>query len=272
MICWAPEHAPVVQRRVVAEPREQVERARVVVGRGVEVQLRVRAPACRRRSRSARSGGCRSPCGRTRPRDPPARSAARRSGDSGRSRRAPCAGRSGRRSGRARLCRRADQRELPLVRPPGRSSPVSCRLRARLMCIPSSDWPVWARICVSPEASAGSRPAITFGRPALSTNTSASRMLGSMFVPATAWSIRPRHAATRAAVASAPPGLLTNRTCALPAIARATKSDSRLGHVRERIAGLGRLPDPGKRQRRRAAVAARGGERDRAGDQGDSAT
>ena len=35
------EDPPVVQRRVVAEPRQRVERGRVVVGRGVEVQLHV---------------------------------------------------------------------------------------------------------------------------------------------------------------------------------------------------------------------------------------
>ena len=123
--------------------------------------------------------------------------------------------------------------------------PVSCRLRARLMCIPSSDWPVEARIWVSPEAFAGSPPTITSGRPALSTNTSASRMFGSMLVPATAWSISPRHAATRAAVAGAPPGLLVNSTWSLPAIARATKSDSRLATYANGSPGLAGWPIPG---------------------------
>ena len=73
--------------------------------------------------------------------------------------------------------------------------------------MPSSEEPVWARIWVRPEASAGSPPAITSGRPALSTKTSASSMFGSMPVPAVAASIMGRNAATRAAVASAPPGL-----------------------------------------------------------------
>ena len=88
--------------------------------------------------------------------------------------------------------------------------------------MPSSDWPVWARIWVSPAASAGSLPAITCGRPALSTNTSASSRFGSIPVPVVTRSISGRKAATRAAVASAPPGLMTNSGWALPAVARAT--------------------------------------------------
>jgi hypothetical protein len=48
--------------------------------------------------------------------------------------------------------------------------------------------------------------------------------LGSIAVPAVAWSMRPRKAATRAAVAMTPPGLSTNSGRALPAAARAMKS------------------------------------------------
>ena len=97
------------------------------------------------------------------------------------------------------------------------------------MCIPSSDWPVCARIWVSPAAADGSVPAITSGRPALSTNTIASSMFGSIPVPRVAELISPRNAATLAAVASTPPGLLVNSTLALPAVARASKSASRAG-------------------------------------------
>ena len=97
---------------------------------------------------------------------------------------------------------------------------VSERLRARSMCIPSSVVAVEARIWVSPAASEMLVPAITPGRPALSTNTSPSRRLGSMDVPLTAASIIGRQRATRSAVASAPPGLLVKRTFALPAAAR----------------------------------------------------
>jgi hypothetical protein len=113
------------------------------------------------------------------------------------------------------------------------------------MCIPSSDWPVDARIWVSPAASTGSAPAITFGRPALSTNTRASSMFGSTPVPATAASIIGRNAATRTAVASAPPGLLTNRTWSVPSIARATKSDSRLATYANGSPGFAGWPIPG---------------------------
>ena len=74
------------------------------------------------------------------------------------------------------------------------------------MCIASSDWPVWARIWVSPEAIAGSLPAIASGRPALSRNTIASSMFGSIPEFALAVSISGRSLATRAAVATAPPG------------------------------------------------------------------
>ena len=88
-----------------------------------------------------------------------------------------------------------------------------------------------------------------------------------MFVPATAWSIRPRHAATRAAVASAPPGLLTYRTWALPAVARATKSDSRSGTYANGSPGLAGCPIPGSGSGGGPLVAARGGDRDRGGDQ-----
>jgi hypothetical protein len=55
--------------------------------------------------------------------------------------------------------------------------------------MPSSDWPVWATICVSPAAADGSGPAIASGLPALSRNTIASTMFGSMPVPAVAASI-----------------------------------------------------------------------------------
>ena len=113
------------------------------------------------------------------------------------------------------------------------------------MCIPSSDWPVEARIWVSPAASTGSTPAITLGRPALSTNTSASSMFGSMLVPAVARSISGRNAATRAAVATAPPGLLTNRTWSVPSIARATKSDSRLATYANGSPAFAGWPIPG---------------------------
>ena len=75
-----------------------------------------------------------------------------------------------------------------------------------------------------PAASAASLPAITLLRPALSTNTSASTMFASTPVPAVAALISGLSAATRAAVASTPPGLLVNSTCALPATARASKS------------------------------------------------
>ena len=46
-----------------------------------------------------------------------------------------------------------------------RSRSSSRRLRARSMCIPSSERPVSARICVSPAAEDGSAPATTSGRP-----------------------------------------------------------------------------------------------------------
>ena len=70
-------------------------------------------------------------------------------------------------------------------------------------------------------------------------------MLGSTFVPAVARSIRGRNAATRAAVASAPPGLLMNSTWSLPAIARATKSDSRLGTYANGSPARAGWPTPG---------------------------
>ena len=95
------------------------------------------------------------------------------------------------------------------------------------MCIRSSDCPVWARIWVSPEATAGSLPAIASGRPALSRNTIASSRFGSIPELAVARSISGRSRATRAAVATAPPGSSVNSTWASPAIARASKSASR---------------------------------------------
>ena len=64
------------------------------------------------------------------------------------------------------------------------------------------------------------------GRPALSRNTSPSTMFGSIPEPAVARSMAGRKAATRLAVATAPPGLCTNSGRALPAAARATKSAS----------------------------------------------
>ena len=95
--------------------------------------------------------------------------------------------------------------------------------------MPSSDWPVAARICVRPAAEAGSLPAITCARPALSTNTIASSRSAEMGVPAVARSIIERRAPTRVAVASAPPGLLVNSGWALPAVAREAKSASMAG-------------------------------------------
>lgn len=106
---------------------------------------------------------------------------------------------------------------------------VSRRLAVKSTCIPNRDWPVWARIWVRPAAPAGSAPAMICGRPALSTNTRPSSRFGLMLVPAVARSISPRNAATRPAVASTPPGLLTNSACALPEAARVTNSASRAG-------------------------------------------
>jgi hypothetical protein len=124
--------------------------------------------------------------------------------------------------------RAASLSRFPFLAPAATASirRVSTRLRARSMCIPRSEVPVSARICVSPAASAGSVPAITSGRPALSTNTRPSSRSGSMPVPLTAWSIIGRKAATRRAVASAPPGLLVNSTWALPETARVVNSSA----------------------------------------------
>ncbi len=95
--------------------------------------------------------------------------------------------------------------------------------------MPSRPWPVWARIWVSPAAALGSLPAITSGRPALSTNTMPSSTAGSIPVPALRRSISGRNGATRWAVASAPPGLWVNSTWASPAIARLSNWASREG-------------------------------------------
>ena len=65
-------------------------------------------------------------------------------------------------------------------------------------------------IWVSPVAFAGSPPAITSGIPALSRNTIPSSVAGSIAVPVAAASIWRWNAATRRAVAIAPPGLLAN--------------------------------------------------------------
>jgi hypothetical protein len=88
-------------------------------------------------------------------------------------------------------------------------SPVRRRLAARSTRMPRKFVAVSARICVSPAACAGSFPAITSGRPALSRKTSASSMSALTPLPATAASIKRRNRAVRPAVAKTPPGLLT---------------------------------------------------------------
>ena len=98
---------------------------------------------------------------------------------------------------------------------------VSAWLRARSICSPSIEDAVEARIWVSPAASETLSPAMICGRPALSTNTSPSSSAGLIDVPLTARSMSARHAATRRAVAIAPPGLWENSGRALPVVARA---------------------------------------------------
>ena len=78
------------------------------------------------------------------------------------------------------------------------------------MC--SSDVAVEGRIWVRPAALVGLSATAASGSPALSRNTSPSITLAGMFVPATACSIIGANAATRVAVATAPPGLLENST------------------------------------------------------------
>ena len=105
-------------------------------------------------------------------------------------------------------------------------------------------------------------PAITLLRPALSTNTSASSMFGSTPVPAVAASISGRSAATRAAVAITPPGLLVNSTCALPATARASKSAWREDTYANGSPDLRGTADPRQRQPRATPTAGDGDDHD----------
>ena len=87
-------------------------------------------------------------------------------------------------------------------------------------------------------------------------------MFGSTPVPAVAALISGRSAATRAAVASTPPGLLVNSTCALPATARASKSAWREDTYANGSPDLGGRPTPGSGSRGRPAAAGDGDDHD----------
>ena len=69
--------------------------------------------------------------------------------------------------------------------------------------------PVEATICARPEAFSGSSPAMTSGRPALSSSTIASIRSGSASYSLAARSISGRQAAVRLALATIPPGLFS---------------------------------------------------------------
>ncbi len=86
---------------------------------------------------------------------------------------------------------------------------VIARLRARSTRIPSRSVPVPATIWARPLAASGSSPAITSGRPALSSRTIASIASGSTPWAAAAVSISSRQRAVRRALATIPPGLFS---------------------------------------------------------------
>ena len=115
-------------------------------------------------------------------------------------------------------------------------------------------WPVEATIWASPDASPGSLPAITSGRPALSRKTIASSRSGStsdargrrLDLVAKA-----RHPLARSR--SRPPGLFANTTCDGPAAAARPRTP-RGGRPRRRTAPLGAVAAE-RRRRDRAEVA-----------------
>ena len=80
-------------------------------------------------------------------------------------------------------------------------------LAGRSTRMPSSSVAVAGRICASPEAASGVGPAITRGRPALSSMIIASSKAGSVPACGAAASISSRQRAVRRADAITPPGL-----------------------------------------------------------------